>query len=71
MKNLLAALISAALIAMPLVVISTPAAAQTVAQVKNDKSGENAKTKSNAKQKAKAKAKAKSKAKKSPAKQKP
>ena len=45
MKKLLSALISAAVIAMPLAVISTPAAAETATPVKTVKKGTHAKAK--------------------------
>ncbi len=57
MKKLLTALISAALIAMPLAVISTPASAATTTQVKHAKKGSKAKAKAKSKAKKKAKAK--------------
>lgn len=57
MKKLLTALISAAVIAMPLAVISIPAAAQTATQGMSEKKVTNTQAKAKAKNKAKAKAK--------------
>ena len=51
MKKLLSALISAAVIAMPLAVISTPATAETATPVKTIKKGTHAKAKAKVKHK--------------------
>ncbi len=61
MKKLLAALISTALIAAPLSLVSTSVAAQTAPSAQEGKVGAAAKSKAKAKAKPKAKAKAKAK----------
>lgn len=59
MKKLLTALISAAVLAMPVALVTSPASAATTTQAKDGQTSIKAKTKSKGKSKASAKKKAK------------